>query len=111
MTVKFVFLFPILLAVGLGIYGPQLAFFRGIFGPAAIVLWLVLAFWLGVFVVILHQVQRRWGTRWAVALAPMGWLGLEFFRSELYYLRFAWVTAGLTALPSSTFLSSVMSSL
>lgn len=88
------------LAVGLGIYGPQLAFFWGIFGPAAIVLWLVLAFWLGVFVVILHQVQRRWGARWAVALAPMIWLGLEFFRSELYYLRFAWFTAG-SVLPVS----------
>lgn len=88
------------LAVGLGIYGPQLAFFWDIFGPAAIVLWLVLAFWLGLFVVILHQVQRRWGTRWAVALAPMVWLGLEFFRSELYYLRFAWFTAG-SVLPVS----------
>jgi apolipoprotein N-acyltransferase len=88
------------LAVGLGIYGPQLSFFWRIFGPAAIVLWLVLAFWLAVFVLVLHHVQRRWGTKWAVVLAPVVWLGLEFFRSELYYLRFAWFTAG-SVLPVS----------
>ncbi len=82
------------LAVGMGIYGPQLAFFWRIFGPVAIVLWLVLAFWLAAFVLVLHHVQRRWGTKWAVVLAPVVWLGLEFFRSELYYLRFAWFTAG-----------------
>ncbi|MBE7498753.1 MAG: hypothetical protein HS113_00255 [Verrucomicrobiales bacterium] len=29
-----------------------------------------------------------------MALAPVLWLGLEFFRSELYYLRFSWLTAG-----------------
>jgi hypothetical protein len=88
------------LAVGLGIYGPQLSFFWRMFGPAAIVLWLVAAFWLGAFVVIMHHVQRRWGTRGAVGLVPVVWLGLEFFRSELYYLRFAWFTAG-TVLPVS----------
>jgi apolipoprotein N-acyltransferase len=82
------------LAVGLGIYGPQLAFFWRMFGPAAIALWLVAAFWLGAFVLLMHHVQHRWGSRWAVVLVPVVWLGLEFFRSELYYLRFAWFTAG-----------------
>jgi apolipoprotein N-acyltransferase len=82
------------LAIGLGIYGPQLYFFWTIFGPAAVALWLVLAFWLALFVLLLHGVDRYWGTRWAVALAPVLWLGIEFFRSELYYLRFSWLTAG-----------------
>ena len=82
------------LAIGLGIYGPQLYFFWDIFGPAAIALWLVLAFWLALFVLLLHGVEKCWGTTWAVVLAPVLWLGIEFFRSELYYLRFAWFTAG-----------------
>lgn len=82
------------LAIGLGIYGPQLHFFWTIFGPAAFLLWLILAFWLALFLLLLHGVDRYWGTGWALALAPVLWLGLEFFRSELYYLRFAWLTAG-----------------
>ena len=82
------------LTVGLGLYAPQLAFFWGIFGPAAITLWLVLAFWLGLFLLTLHGVDRYWGSGWATGLAPVLWLGTEFFRSELYYLRFAWFTAG-----------------
>lgn len=82
------------LAIGLGIYGPQLYFFWTIFGPAAVVLWLVLAFWLALFLLLLHGVDHYWGADWAVALAPVLWLGLEYFRSELYYLRFSWLTAG-----------------
>jgi apolipoprotein N-acyltransferase len=93
------------LAIGLGIYGPQLHFFWTVFGPAAVALWLVLAFWLALFVLLLafwlalfvlllHGVDRYWGARWAVALAPVLGLGIEFFRSELYYLRFPWLTAG-----------------
>lgn len=89
------------LAVGLGIYGPQLHFFWGLFGPAAVVLWLVLAFWLALFLLLLHGVDRYWGTGWAVALAPVLWLGLEFFRSELYYLRFSWLTAGSVVPPGT----------
>ena len=84
---------------GPGNLWPATGIFLEHFGPVAIALWLVLAFWLGAFVLILHHVQRRWGSRWAVALAPAVWLGLEFC-SELYYLRFAWFTAG-SVLPVS----------
>ncbi len=89
------------LAIGLAIYGPQLHFFWNIFGPAAIALWLVLALWLGLFVLLLQGVDRYWGAHGAVALAPVLWLGLEYFRSELYYLRFSWLTAG-TFVPPAT---------
>lgn len=82
------------LAIGLGMYAPQLYFFWIIFGPAAIALWFVLAFWIALFLLLLHGVDRYWGTGWAVKLTPVLWLGLEYFRSELYYLRFAWFTAG-----------------
>ncbi|MCP5520886.1 MAG: hypothetical protein H7A46_05000 [Verrucomicrobiales bacterium] len=81
-------------AIGLGMYAPQLAFFWTVFGPAAAVLWLILAFWIGLFLLLLHRCERRlgpWATPW---LAPVLWFGLEYFRSELYPLRFSWFTAG-----------------
>lgn len=86
------------LGIGLGIYGPQLAFFWGIFGPGAAALWLVLAFWHAVFLLLLHQAHRHAGRRGIWIWAAVLWLGIEYFRSELYYLRFAWLTAGY-ALP------------
>jgi apolipoprotein N-acyltransferase len=79
---------------GLIVYGPQLSFFWGVFGPGAITLWLVLGFWLGLFLVTLRQVNLYLGQTAATLLAPILWLGFEFFRSELYYLKFTWVNAG-----------------
>jgi apolipoprotein N-acyltransferase len=82
------------LLAGLACYAPQLAFFWGIFGPAAIALWTVLAFWLALFVALAHVALARFGARRAVWLIPFLWTGLEYFRSELYYLKFAWLNVG-----------------
>ncbi len=96
--------YPVLL-IGLALYAPQLNFFWTIFGPPAIMLWLVLAFWLALFSVIAWRIRTRWGvTAWLIAL-PFLWTGLEYFRSELYYLRFSWINsayalADLSSLPS-----------
>lgn len=82
------------LAVGYACYAPQLAFFWTIFSAAATVLWLVLAFWLGVFLLAAHACWRL-GRLWLFALAlPVLWTAGEYFRSELYYLRFAWLSVG-----------------
>ena len=40
------------LAVGLLTAGPQLHFFWAIFGGGAVALWLILAFWIGLFVAV-----------------------------------------------------------
>lgn len=84
-----------LLALGFLFYAPQLGFFWGIFGPAAIALWLVLAFWIACFGLVLRAVRLRFGDGWMLALAPFLWTGLEYFRCELYYLRFGWLTFGM----------------
>lgn len=84
-----------MLGVGFLFYAPQLGFFWGIFGPPAVALWLVLAFWIGLFGLLLRQVRLRFGNGWMLALAPFLWTGLEYFRSELYYLRFGWLTFGM----------------
>ena len=91
------------LALGLLFYAPHLAFFWNIFNAAAIALWVVMAFWLGLFTLSLHLVRRRFGHVRMLLLAPVLWTGLEYFRSELYYLKFSWLTFGMAhyATPSS----------
>jgi apolipoprotein N-acyltransferase len=79
--------------VGFAVYAPHLAFFWSIFSWAAVALWGVIAFWLGLFVVLARAVRRRWGSVPAAVLVPFVWTGLEYFRSELYYLRFSWLSA------------------
>jgi apolipoprotein N-acyltransferase len=82
------------LLTGFVCYAPQLVFFWRIFGPAAITLWTVLAFWLALFVALAHVALVRFGARRAVWLIPFLWTGLEYFHSELYYLKFAWLNVG-----------------
>lgn len=83
------------LALGLGCYAPHLFFFWTIFGGVAAILWAVVAFWVATFTGLLWQVRTRYGIRFAAWIAPFAWLGFEYFRSELYYLRFSWLTIGL----------------
>lgn len=82
------------LAVGMACYAPQLECFWRIFGVGAVALWLVLAFWIAVFIVLSHLALARLGTIGAALLVPFLWTGLEYFRSELYYLRFSWLNVG-----------------
>ena len=82
------------LATGLLCYAPQLFFLWRIFNAAAIVLWLVLAFWIGLFAAIVCGSLRRWGQVKTAWLIPVVWTGLEYFRSELYYLKFSWLNVG-----------------
>jgi apolipoprotein N-acyltransferase len=80
--------------VGMLCFGPQLGFFYTIFGFSAVALWSVLAFWLGMYVMAQHLVRDRCGVKVAMWFAPVLWMGFEFFRSELYFLRFTWLSAG-----------------
>jgi apolipoprotein N-acyltransferase len=93
-TVRRAFYFG--LATGFLCAAPQALFFWGIFGPAAIVLWIVFSFWIGLFVAIVCGCFRRWGKIKTVWLIPIIWTGLEYFRSELYYLKFSWLNVGYT---------------
>ena len=95
-TVRRAFYFG--LATGFLCYAPQLFFFWRIFNAAAIVLWLVLAFWIGLFAAMVCGSIRRWGKTKAAWLIPIIWTGIEYFRSELYYLKFSWLNIGY-ALP------------
>jgi len=82
------------LAVGLLIAVVRLGFFWGIFSGAAITLWFIYAIWIGLFVALARLCLTRFGPKWGALLIPFVWTGLEYFRSELYYLRFSWLNIG-----------------
>jgi len=72
----------------------EASFFWNIFGTAAIALWVILAFWTALFVTLSQLCRAKFGKSFALLLIPFLWTGLEYFRSELYYLRFSWINIG-----------------
>lgn len=82
------------LAVGLLIGVVRLEFFWRIFSGGALALWIVFAFWIGLFTALARLCLRRLPRSWGWAAIPFLWCGLEYFRSELYYLRFSWLSPG-----------------
>ena len=86
--------FYVAMAVGFACFAPQLKFFWNIFGAFSIALWLVLALWIAAFVVITRVAIVQLGWKRAAFLTPFFWTGLEYFRSELYYLKFSWLNVG-----------------
>jgi apolipoprotein N-acyltransferase len=82
------------LITGFACTAPQLEFFWRLFGAAAIALWLVLALWLAAFVGLVRLALVKLGPWRASFLVPFFWTGLEYFRSELYYLKFSWLNVG-----------------
>jgi apolipoprotein N-acyltransferase len=91
-TVRRAFYFG--LAVGFACAACQAFFFCNIFKAAAPVLWIVYGFWIGLFTAISCGSLRRWGKARAFWLIPIVWTGTEYFRSELYYLKFSWLNIG-----------------
>ena len=90
-------------AVGLACFGPQTAFLWTVFGvplagvrvaPLAPVLWLLVALWHGVFLLLARVAEQRFGTPLGWLAAPVLWLGLEYFRAEIWWLRFTWLAVG-----------------
>lgn len=79
------------LSAGFLCFAPQLVFFWKLFNIEAAILWLVLAVWIALFVSLTQATLARFGTKVATLLVPFIWTGLEYFRSELYYLKFSWL--------------------
>lgn len=82
------------LGIGLAVFVPQTGFLGTIFHAAAIPLWSILALFHGVFLLALQRVRVRMGDGWSVVLAPVLWCGIEYFRSEVWWLRFGWFAVG-----------------
>lgn len=84
---------------GLGIMVPHTWFVLGIFHESAIMLWGFMSVWLGLMVSLWQAASIRWSERAMLCLGPCMMLGVEYFRSEVWSLKFAWMTAGF-ALPA-----------
>ena len=82
------------LVTGYLCYAPQGFFLWNIFSAAAVILWLVLAFWVALFTATACGAMRRGGKTKAAWLIPILWTGIEYFRSELYFLKFSWLNVG-----------------
>jgi apolipoprotein N-acyltransferase len=97
------------LIIGMGTYSWHLRFFTNIFSGAAFILWLVLALWVGIFMMLASHYQRRRSTLWQIVLLTCAWMSLEYFRGELYFLKFTWATPGLafSSLPGTSLLGSM----
>lgn len=86
--------------VGLGqgflLYGVTLSWLWGLFGPASVVLWIVIGAFVGVACALIsfYKLSGFLGSVLAAAI----WVGCEFFRAEIYALHFPWITPG-TGLP------------
>ena len=85
---------------GLCVFLQDTAFFWKIFPGTAAVLWLLLALWHGLFLVLVRKLIIRFGIAWALLASPFVWTGLEYCRCELWPLRFTWLALG--ALPGGT---------
>jgi apolipoprotein N-acyltransferase len=82
------------LLLGVAIYAPHLFFFLHVFGRFAVLLFLIAGFPIGIFLLLAHLARSRLGPGIAFWLTPIIWTGIEYFRSELYQLRFAWLLPG-----------------
>jgi apolipoprotein N-acyltransferase len=85
------------LALGVALYAPHLFFFVHVFGRSAVLLFLIAGFPIAVFLLLLHFARKHLWPVGAFLLTPVLWTGIEFFRSELYQLRFAWLLPGQAA--------------
>ncbi len=93
------------------VYAPPLMFFHSVFdvgwgripfSPLALILWGILAAWVGIAAAILCWVQARQGARTTAFLAPWIWMGIEFIRCEFNPLKFTWLTPGSVLIETSS---------
>jgi apolipoprotein N-acyltransferase len=86
---------------GLTGFGLALRWLWLIFGPAALALFALMAMFTGFFCLAHHWLARP--THSAAVRALMAatlWTAFEFFRSELFFLRFPWITPGTALGPT-----------
>ena len=83
-------------------YGLTLSWFTNIFGWRAVGLFMMLGLFTAVQCLATRAIvaRNRPGVIRAVAVAVI-WVGIEFYRCELFYLRFPWVTTGTAIGPTA----------
>lgn len=75
----------------------MLSWFWHVFKAApavSIILWSLIGLLTAAALGIIAQIRIRWGERAALVAAAPVWLGVDFFRSEVWPLKFAWISLG-----------------
>ena len=82
-----------------GLYALTLPWLWTLFDVMAVALWMILGGFLAVFAYFTRVGAEQWGHGFGFAVASAFlWTGIEYFRGEVFVLRFPWITPG-TALP------------
>jgi len=79
---------------GLIAYAGCAWWFFGIFRWFGVLLWAILALFPGVFAVVHSLLQNRLSRWTAIAVSPVVWTAIDFFRSEQWWLEFGWFSLG-----------------
>ncbi|WAC21294.1 hypothetical protein OVA24_07840 [Luteolibacter sp. SL250] len=85
---------------GMTAFSLSLSWLWNLFGPTAIVLWIVLAAFPALFAHMQGLARHLTGWRFTVFTA-LNWAGWEFIRAELFPLKFPWMTVGLAVGPNA----------
>jgi len=81
---------------GFVFYGWNARWFWNIFAEFSLFLWALLAFYGAIFALVFWLIKRRFGPVAALMASPLFWVGIEWFRSEGHYLKFAWLSPGFS---------------
>jgi apolipoprotein N-acyltransferase len=86
---------------GMIAYGSSLYWFTNIFQSGAFVLHAILSLFTGIFCLLLNMTNKKIRSPILKALfAAVCWTAIEFFRSEIFWLRFTWITPGIALGPT-----------
>lgn len=89
--------FGIGLVTGALINASLLTFIVEVVGPLAGLLWIVGGLPIAIFLVLVYFAHKNLSPAWAMCWTPVLWTGIEYFRSECWWLRFAWLLPGQAA--------------
>lgn len=81
------------LTAGLVLCALSLFWLTRVFGITAFALWVLVALWLAFFA-LWYNSAASWPVLMRVTAAAAVWVGLEFFRSEIWWFEFTWLTPG-----------------
>lgn len=85
---------------GLAAYGIGLSWLFRVFGPVALMLFVVLASFTALFAHLQGCARSKGlGGWWLAAFTALNWGGWEFIRAECFPLKFPWMTPGLALGP------------
>lgn len=94
---------------GLGFFVPALYWIVKVFGPMGGAFWCVFSLWIALHASLAWWTKRRWAHRPVLWLAwvAVSWIGIEYFRAEIWKLQCSWLALGYSQVSFPPLLRSV----